>query len=98
MKEAGLSLFDRVLGGCLGLLKGTLFVAVILVGMTAFTPTVEVAGRFAISAVFPGGRPGRDLDCPIASCGQVLSGAGPASSRACAGAVQPALMASRARQ
>jgi membrane protein required for colicin V production len=39
MKEAGLSLFDRILGGLLGLLKGGLFVAVILMGMTAFTPT-----------------------------------------------------------
>src|SRR5467141_3604988 len=39
MKEAGLSLFDRILGGMLGLLKGALFVSVILMGMTAFTPT-----------------------------------------------------------
>jgi membrane protein required for colicin V production len=39
MKEAGLSLFDRILGGLLGLLKGALFVSVILMGMTAFTPT-----------------------------------------------------------
>jgi len=39
MKEAGLSLFDRLLGGLLGLLKGALFVSVILMGMTAFTPT-----------------------------------------------------------
>jgi membrane protein required for colicin V production len=39
MKEAGLSVFDRILGGLLGLLKGSLFIAVILMGMTAFTPT-----------------------------------------------------------
>jgi len=39
MKEAGLRLFDRLLGGLLGLLKGALFVSVILMGMTAFTPT-----------------------------------------------------------
>jgi membrane protein required for colicin V production len=39
MKEAGLSVFDRILGGLLGLLKGALFVSVILMGMTAFTPT-----------------------------------------------------------
>jgi membrane protein required for colicin V production len=39
MKEAGLSGFDRLLGGILGLLKGALMVAVILMGMTAFTPT-----------------------------------------------------------
>ena len=39
MKEAGLSFFDRVMGALLGLVKGGLFVAVILMGMTAFTPT-----------------------------------------------------------
>jgi membrane protein required for colicin V production len=39
VKEAGLSMFDRMLGGLLGLVKGSLFVAVILMGMTAFTPT-----------------------------------------------------------
>jgi len=39
MKEAGLSVFDRMLGALLGLLKGSLFVSVILMGMTAFTPT-----------------------------------------------------------
>ena len=39
MKEAGLSIFDRILGGLLGVVKGSLFVAVILMGMTAFTPT-----------------------------------------------------------
>jgi membrane protein required for colicin V production len=39
MKEAGLSGFDRSLGAVLGLLKGGLMVAVILMGMTAFTPT-----------------------------------------------------------
>jgi membrane protein required for colicin V production len=39
MKEAGLSLFDRFLGGVLGLLRGCLVVAVVLVSMAAFTPT-----------------------------------------------------------
>ena len=60
MKEAGLSGFDRFLGGVLGLLKGGLMVAVILMGLTAFTPTSKlledsqlapyflVAGRAAI--------------------------------------------------
>lgn len=60
MKEAGLSGFDRFLGAVLGLLKGGLMVAVILMGMTAFTPTSKwlensqlapyflVAGRAAI--------------------------------------------------
>src|ERR1700730_7585729 len=60
MKEAGLSGFDRFLGGVLGLLKGGLMVAVILMGLTAFSPTAKlledsqlapyflVAGRAAI--------------------------------------------------
>jgi membrane protein required for colicin V production len=39
MKEAGLSFFDRFLGGVLGLLRGCLIVAVVLVSMAAFTPT-----------------------------------------------------------
>ena len=39
MQEAGLSFFDRALGAMLGLLKGCLIVAVVLVGMTSFTPT-----------------------------------------------------------
>jgi membrane protein required for colicin V production len=39
MKEAGLSLFDRLLGGLLGVVKGALFVSIILMGVTAFAPT-----------------------------------------------------------
>ena len=39
MKEAGLKLMDRFLGGALGLVRGCLLVAIVLVGMTAFTPT-----------------------------------------------------------
>jgi membrane protein required for colicin V production len=39
MKEAGLSFVDRLLGGALGLLKGCLIVAVVLMSMAAFTPT-----------------------------------------------------------
>jgi membrane protein required for colicin V production len=42
MKEAGLSLFDRLLGGLLGVVKGALFVSIILMGMTAFTPTSKL--------------------------------------------------------
>ena len=42
MKEAGLSGFDRFLGGLLGLLKGVFMVAVILMGLTAFTPTSKM--------------------------------------------------------
>ena len=39
VKEAGLNIVDRVLGAALGLLRGGLIVAVVLMGMTAFTPT-----------------------------------------------------------
>jgi membrane protein required for colicin V production len=38
MKESGLRFVDRVLGGALGLLRGCLIVAVVLVSVTAFTP------------------------------------------------------------
>jgi membrane protein required for colicin V production len=39
MKKAGLSFIDRLFGAALGLLRGALVVAVVLLGMTAFTPT-----------------------------------------------------------
>jgi membrane protein required for colicin V production len=39
VKEAGLSFVDRVLGGALGLVRGILLVAVVLMSMAAFTPT-----------------------------------------------------------
>ena len=60
MKEAGLSFVDRFFGGVLGLIRGGLLVAIVLVGMTAFTPTsrwlqgsslapyFQVVGRAAI--------------------------------------------------
>lgn len=38
-KEAGLNVVDRFLGGLLGLVRGCLAVAIVLVSMTAFTPT-----------------------------------------------------------
>jgi membrane protein required for colicin V production len=41
MKTTGLSFLDRLLGGGLGLLRGCLIVAVIVVSMTAFTPTSQ---------------------------------------------------------
>jgi len=60
MKAAGLTAIDRTLGGLLGLLKGSLVVAIVLVAMAAFAPTARwlpgselapyfmVAGRAAI--------------------------------------------------
>jgi membrane protein required for colicin V production len=41
MKEAGLTAIDRTLGGLLGLLKGCLIVAIVLVAMAAFAPTAR---------------------------------------------------------
>jgi membrane protein required for colicin V production len=52
MKEAGLSGFDRFLGGILGLLKGGLMVAVILMGMTAFTPTSNMLKNSQLAPYF----------------------------------------------
>src|SRR5579864_9010609 len=52
MKEAGLSGFDRFLGGLLGLVKGGLMVAVILMGMTAFTPTSQMLARSELAPYF----------------------------------------------
>ncbi|MGH9529525.1 MAG: CvpA family protein [Terriglobales bacterium] len=39
VREAGLSIFDRILGGALGLVRGGLTIAIVLMSMTAFTPT-----------------------------------------------------------
>lgn len=38
VKEAGLSFVDRLLGGALGLLRGSLLVAVVLMSLAAFIP------------------------------------------------------------
>src|ERR1700740_596356 len=52
MKEAGLSGFDRFLGAVLGLLKGGLMVAVILMGMTAFTPSSKLLRNSQLAPYF----------------------------------------------
>jgi len=52
MKEAGLSGFDRFLGAVLGLLKGGLMVAVILMGLTAFQPTSKVLQNSLLAPYF----------------------------------------------
>ena len=52
MKEAGLSGFDRFLGALLGLLKGGLMVAVILMGMAAFTPTSRLLQNSQLAPYF----------------------------------------------
>lgn len=52
MKEAGLRFIDRALGGLLGLLRGCLIVAVVLVSMTAFTPTSRWLEGSALAPYF----------------------------------------------
>ena len=52
MKAAGLSGFDRLLGALLGLVKGGLVVAVVLMGMTAFTPTSSVLEKSELAPYF----------------------------------------------
>jgi membrane protein required for colicin V production len=52
MKEAGLSSFDRFLGAVLGLLRGGLMVAVILMGMTAFEPASKLLQNSQLAPYF----------------------------------------------
>jgi len=52
MKAAGLSGFDRFLGALLGLVKGCLVVAVVLMGMTAFTPTSTMLEKSELAPYF----------------------------------------------
>jgi membrane protein required for colicin V production len=52
MKEVGLSGFDRFLGALLGLLKGALAVSVVLMGLTAFTPTSSLLEKSVLAPYF----------------------------------------------
>src|SRR5437764_12721131 len=52
MKESGLSGFDRFPGGVLGLVKGGLMVAAILMGMTAFQPTSTLLENSQLAPYF----------------------------------------------
>ena len=52
MRQSGLSGLDRFLGAILGLLKGGLMVAVILMGMTAFTPTSKLLANSQLAPYF----------------------------------------------
>jgi membrane protein required for colicin V production len=52
MKAAGLSGFDRFLGALLGVLKGGLVVAVVLMGITAFTPTSNLLEKSQLAPYF----------------------------------------------
>jgi membrane protein required for colicin V production len=52
MKKSGLSGLDRFLGGLLGLAKGGLMVAVILMCMTAFAPTSKLLVNSQLAPYF----------------------------------------------
>ena len=52
MKEVGLSGFDRLLGAVLGLVRGGLMVAVILMGMTAFEPASRLLQNSQLAPYF----------------------------------------------
>jgi membrane protein required for colicin V production len=52
VKEAGLSGLDRFLGALLGLVRGCLLVAIVLVSMTAFTPTSRWLQGSALAPYF----------------------------------------------
>ena len=52
MKAAGLSGFDRFLGALLGVVKGALMVAVVLMGMAAFTPTSKMLANSELAPYF----------------------------------------------
>src|SRR5437763_12052712 len=53
VKEAtGLRLIDRFFGGILGLLRGCLLIAIVLVSMTAFTPTSRWLQGSALAPYF----------------------------------------------
>src|ERR1700758_3576867 len=52
MKESGLSGFDRFLGAVLGLVRGGLMVAVVLMGMTAFEPASKLLQNSQLAPYF----------------------------------------------
>jgi membrane protein required for colicin V production len=52
MKAAGLSGLDRFLGALLGVVKGVLIVTVVLMGMTAFTPTSTMLKNSELAPYF----------------------------------------------
>jgi membrane protein required for colicin V production len=52
VKEAGLSVVDRFFGGVLGLVRGCLLVSIVLVSMTAFTPTSRWLTQSALAPYF----------------------------------------------
>jgi uncharacterized membrane protein required for colicin V production len=57
MKKAGLTTIDRVLGAVLGLARGALVVAIVLLAMTTFEPAARWLGGSELAPYFlVGGR------------------------------------------
>ncbi|MFZ3263523.1 MAG: CvpA family protein [Terriglobales bacterium] len=57
MKKAGLSTIDRILGAVLGLLRGALVVAIVLIAMAAFAPSAKWLAESQLAPYFlVGGR------------------------------------------
>lgn len=52
MKEAGLRWIDRLLGGAFGLLRGSLMVAIFLLGLTTFAPQSQWLQESALAPYF----------------------------------------------
>lgn len=52
VKEAGLNFVDRVLGAVVGLVRGCLFVAIVLVSMAAFTPSSKWLSDSSLAPYF----------------------------------------------
>lgn len=52
MRKAGLTWFDRVLGGIFGVLRGSLMVAIVLMVITAFTPTSQYLTQSQLAPYF----------------------------------------------
>src|SRR5207247_11210411 len=52
VKESGLSFVDRILGGAIGLIRGSLVVAIVLLMMTAFSPASQWLKGSQLAAYF----------------------------------------------
>jgi len=71
MKEVGLSGFDRFLGALLGVVKGALAVAVVLMGMDRVHSDLVDAGQVGAGAILPGGRKSCHLVGAVGLTGKV---------------------------
>ncbi len=82
IKEVGLSGIDRFLGALLGLVRGALLVAIVLVGHDGVRSQLALAARIVAGAVFSGSRTGGNLDRAVRVAVAVLSRTGLFTARA----------------